>query len=140
MATHSRTLAWRIPWTEEPGGLYSPQGHTESDPTEAIVMHIHKHERTTLHTAHLGKCKIPSMASTECISLVHHPQVKKSSVEPWYTGDCLDSNLSVIEIFKGEKENERYIRRNNGQRFFILNYDYKLTKPRISMNPQAQET
>ena len=21
MATHSRTLAWRIPWTEEPGGL-----------------------------------------------------------------------------------------------------------------------
>ena len=23
MATHSSTLAWRIPWTEEPGG-YSP--------------------------------------------------------------------------------------------------------------------
>ena len=23
MATHSRTLAWRIPWTEEPGGLLS---------------------------------------------------------------------------------------------------------------------
>ena len=21
MATHSRTLAWKIPWTEEPGGL-----------------------------------------------------------------------------------------------------------------------
>ena len=21
MATHSRTLAWRIPWTKEPGGL-----------------------------------------------------------------------------------------------------------------------
>ena len=21
MATHSSTLAWRIPWTEEPGGL-----------------------------------------------------------------------------------------------------------------------
>ena len=26
MATHSRTLAWEIPWTEEPGGLYSPWG------------------------------------------------------------------------------------------------------------------
>ena len=24
MATHSRILAWRIPWTEEPGGLQSP--------------------------------------------------------------------------------------------------------------------
>ena len=23
MATHSSTLAWRIPWTEEPGGLWS---------------------------------------------------------------------------------------------------------------------
>ena len=23
MATHSRTLAWKIPWTEEPGGLPS---------------------------------------------------------------------------------------------------------------------
>ena len=24
MATHTSILAWRIPWTEEPGGLYSP--------------------------------------------------------------------------------------------------------------------
>ena len=23
MATHSRILAWKIPWTEEPGGLHS---------------------------------------------------------------------------------------------------------------------
>ena len=23
IATHSSTLAWRIPWTEEPGGLQS---------------------------------------------------------------------------------------------------------------------
>ena len=23
MATHSSTLAWKIPWTEEPGGLLS---------------------------------------------------------------------------------------------------------------------
>ena len=23
MATHPGILAWRIPWTEEPGGLYS---------------------------------------------------------------------------------------------------------------------
>ena len=30
MATLSSVLAWRIPWTEEPGG-YSPWGHKESD-------------------------------------------------------------------------------------------------------------
>ena len=26
-APHSSILAWRIPWTEEPGRLYSPWGH-----------------------------------------------------------------------------------------------------------------
>ena len=33
MATHSSILAWRIPWTEEPG-VYSPWGHKELDTTE----------------------------------------------------------------------------------------------------------
>ena len=32
-ATHSSILAWRIPWTEEPGRLQS-MGHKESDTTE----------------------------------------------------------------------------------------------------------
>ena len=27
MATHSSILAWRIPWTEEPGGLLSIGSH-----------------------------------------------------------------------------------------------------------------
>ena len=30
MVTHSSILVWRIPWTEEPGRLYSPQGHKDS--------------------------------------------------------------------------------------------------------------
>ena len=34
MAPHSSILAWRIPWTEEPGGLRSVHGVTESDKTE----------------------------------------------------------------------------------------------------------
>jgi len=34
MATHSSILAWRIPWTEEPGGLHVPWGHKESDTTK----------------------------------------------------------------------------------------------------------
>ena len=33
MATHSRILAWRIPWAEEPGS-YSPWGRKGSDTTE----------------------------------------------------------------------------------------------------------
>ena len=33
MATHASILAWRIPWTEEPGGLQSMG--SQSDMTEA---------------------------------------------------------------------------------------------------------
>ena len=37
MATHSSILAWRIPWTEEPGGLQS-WGGKESDTTEQLPL------------------------------------------------------------------------------------------------------
>ena len=33
MATHPSILAWRIPWTEEHGGLHCPWGCKESDVT-----------------------------------------------------------------------------------------------------------
>ena len=35
VATHSSILAWRIPRTEEPGGLYSPWGCKEADTAKA---------------------------------------------------------------------------------------------------------
>ena len=38
MATHSSTLAWEIPWTEEPGGLQS------------LGLHTVGHDWTTEHT------------------------------------------------------------------------------------------
>ena len=30
MATHSSTLAWRIPWAEEPGGLQSRRSQSQT--------------------------------------------------------------------------------------------------------------
>ena len=33
MATHYNILAWRIPWTEKPGGLVQSMGHKKSDTT-----------------------------------------------------------------------------------------------------------
>ena len=45
MATHSSILAWRSPWTEEPGGLQSIElqraGHDRSDLALAHA-HIHR--------------------------------------------------------------------------------------------------
>ena len=40
MAPHSSTLAWKIPWTEEPGRLQSTGSHTESDTTERLHFHF----------------------------------------------------------------------------------------------------
>ena len=39
MASHSSTLAWKIPWTEEPGGLQS-MGSLELDTTERLHFHF----------------------------------------------------------------------------------------------------
>ena len=40
LATHCSTLAWKIPWTEEPGRLRSPWGGQESDTTERLHFHF----------------------------------------------------------------------------------------------------
>ena len=45
MATHSSILAWRIPWTEEPGGLQS-MGLQELGTTEKLSTHTHTHAHT----------------------------------------------------------------------------------------------
>ena len=46
MATHSSVLAWRIPGTEEPGGLPS-WGHTELDTTDATLQQQQQHDHET---------------------------------------------------------------------------------------------
>ena len=38
MATHSSILAWKIPWTEEPGRLQSAK---ESDRTERLTLSLY---------------------------------------------------------------------------------------------------
>ena len=38
MATHSSILAWKISWTQEPGGLCSPWGGEESGTTEQLTL------------------------------------------------------------------------------------------------------
>ena len=39
MATHSSILAWKIPWTEKPGGLQSMGQQSQIQPS----MHAHTH-------------------------------------------------------------------------------------------------
>ena len=46
MATHSNILAWKIPWTEEPGGLQSKG--SQSDMIEHTHTHTHTFEKVIM--------------------------------------------------------------------------------------------
>ena len=46
MATHSSTLAWKIPWTEELGAGYCPWDRKESGTTERLHFHMFKSSLT----------------------------------------------------------------------------------------------
>ena len=74
MATHSSVLAWRIPWTEEPGRL-QPQGREKSDTTE-VTQHAH-----TLSPYGLFPIDFP--ASMEEGSHFSIPS------QPWFFVECL---------------------------------------------------
>ena len=44
MTTHSSILTWRIPWTEEPGGLQSIESHrVEHDGSDLSGMYLHRY-------------------------------------------------------------------------------------------------
>ncbi|CAM9218130.1 unnamed protein product [Rangifer tarandus platyrhynchus] len=93
MATHSSILAWRIPWTEEPGGLQS-MGSQESDMTEqqnhllaevylgGNAIETHKEQREKVHHGdHYFECGSSSgtAAAHGCV---------KSSLYQLQVGSC----------------------------------------------------
>ena len=45
MATHSSILPWKIPWTEEPGGLHSLGLQSIGHSSELSNTHIHTHTK-----------------------------------------------------------------------------------------------
>ena len=88
MATHSSVLAWRIPWTEEPGGLQS-MGVTKSQLAlkygESRVRHAQNLRGTEciciccyLWTKNTDSPALPKTASSAGLS----PQVASSESPP----------------------------------------------------------
>ena len=73
MATHSSIPAWRIPWTEEPGGLQST-GSQESDTTGRLNHHhhlsiclwIYHHGHESEHTCHSKSFPAPLVIYLFC--------------------------------------------------------------------------
>ena len=61
MATHNSIIAWRIPWTEEPGGLYIPCSHKkESDNLATKQQQLYDLQ------------KVHFLSSSYCLWLVHY--------------------------------------------------------------------
>ena len=62
MAPHSSTLAWKIPWTEEPGRLQS-MGSQESDMAERLHFHFSALEKEMATHSSVLAWRIPGMGS-----------------------------------------------------------------------------
>ena len=60
MAPHSSTLAWKIPWTEEPGRLQS-MGLRRVDTTEQLPFHFHALEKEMATHSSVLAWRIPGM-------------------------------------------------------------------------------
>ena len=64
MATHSSTLAWKVPWTEEPGRLQSMGSQSQtrlSDFTFTFHFHFHTLEKEMATHSSVLAWRIPGM-------------------------------------------------------------------------------
>ena len=101
-ATHSSILAWRIPWTEEPGGLQSMEsqrvGH-DSDSQKHTHTHTHTPYQTTEFPAPLPThypCYITALWLKRCCisfptELCHKVPFGSPATEPFAKGKKLRS-------------------------------------------------
>ena len=80
MAAHSSILAWRIPWTEEPGGLKSIGSH-RVEQTEAT-------EHTHANAGEISKTELIEIAIRE----FEKPEII-----------CKNRTTSDLKIFKDKK-------------------------------------
>ena len=82
MATHSSTLAWKIPWTEELGAGYSPCGRKELATTKRLHFHFPK-VRASLWVCDLCNCQGPTLRRTytwfnTLLEILHWPEILNS--------------------------------------------------------------
>ena len=63
MATHSSTLAWKIPWTEEPGGLQSMGSQSLTRLSDfTLTFHFHAMEKEMATHSGVLAWRIPGTA------------------------------------------------------------------------------
>ena len=85
MATHSSILAWIIPWTEEPGRLYSPWGCKESDMTELLS---YRNGHVLPRVPHVAFLNLDSMLKSRDVTLPTKVCLVKAMVFPVVMYGC----------------------------------------------------
>ena len=86
MATHSSTLAWKIPWMKEPGGLQST-GSQKSDTTEPLHLLLERKAITDLD----------SILKSRDITLLTKVRIVKAMVFPVGTDGCESWTIKKAE-------------------------------------------
>ena len=95
MATHTSILAWRIPWTEETGGLWSTG--SQSGPTERLSMNAHTHIFPCLYAPGL---LYPFICQWAFRLIPCHGYCKQCCNEYW--GACIFLNYGFLQIYAQE--------------------------------------
>ena len=74
MATHSSTLAWKIPWTEEPGRLQSRGSKSQTRLSNfTFTFHVHALEKEMATHSSVLVWRIPGAAEPGgLLSMVSH--------------------------------------------------------------------
>ena len=113
MATHSSILAWKIPWTEEPGGLQSMESqrvkdngatqHTHTTCRGPFQVHdggtqgsfIHSKDTAVQHCLALVSAGSPVQLKQGGYAATHHTESKeKTYPTPWKQTSYSSVNLS----------------------------------------------
>ena len=123
MATHSSILAWRLPWTEEPGG-YNPLGRKESDMPE------------WLSPAQLSKIIVTVLKDSASDPLMmkvcnrvvqigenrssQRPQIslgERAKKEPWRPANFIASNIIRAVTWGNQGEGRKAANNTEGPKF-----------------------
>ena len=99
MATHSSIIAWRIPWTEEPGGLQSIESQSWTQLNRISPKTYHDH--FVMYKNIKSLCCTPE---SNIVLWVNYASIKKRKKKHWYTDycDCCNkipaSNLADMKL------------------------------------------
>ena len=106
MTSHSNILAWKTPWTEEPGGLQS-MGSQELDTTEQLNHHHDHHGDGDLryHRQTAGEIVCRTVNSSHPVSLLqsYHLGIKCSNSFPLAL--CLHRKIFPLGINSSDFSN-----------------------------------